>query len=80
MTELEYLHREFVIPKEVRGQRNDHPWWLKAKGDRIEGGRWEWVGHRTKVAGKWRQLYLNSNKKKRKKSEWRMLQCREGPD
>ena len=31
---------------------------------RIEGGRWEWVGWRKVVAGKWRQLCLNNNKKK----------------
>ena len=34
--------------------------WTKPKGGRIEGGR-------AKVeAGKWRQLYLNNNKKRKK--------------
>ena len=36
----------------------------KAKEDRFEGGRWEWVGQgKAWGMGKWRQLYLNSNKK-----------------
>ena len=37
----------------------------KAKGGKIEGGRWGWVGQGKVVAGKWRQLYLNNNKKKK---------------
>ena len=36
----------------------------KAKGGRIEGGRWEWVELGKVVVGKWRQLSLNNNKKK----------------
>ena len=40
--------------------------WTKPKKGRIEGGRWEWVGHGG-VWGKWRQLYLNNNKKLNKK-------------
>ena len=35
----------------------------KAKGGRIEGGRWGWLGQRGVVRGKCRQLYLNNNKK-----------------
>ena len=35
----------------------------KAKGGRIEGGKWGWVGQRWVKGGKWRQLYLNNNKK-----------------
>ena len=38
--------------------------WTKPKGGRIEGGRWGWLGWRGVVWGKWRQLYLNINKKK----------------
>ena len=38
-----------------------------AKGGGIEGGRWVWVGQRKVVVGKWRQLYLNINKKRGKK-------------
>ena len=41
--------------------------WTKPKVGGIEGGRWGWVGQGRVVAGKWRQLYLNSNKKKKKK-------------
>ena len=37
--------------------------WTKPKGGRIEGGRWGWVGQQGVVGGKWRQLYLNNNKK-----------------
>ena len=37
--------------------------WTKPKGDRIEGGRWGWVGQGKVVAAKRRQLYLNNNKK-----------------
>ena len=36
----------------------------KAKGGRIKGGRQGWVGHGEGVGGKWRQLYLNNNRKK----------------
>ena len=36
--------------------------WKKSKGGRIEGGRWGWVGQGIVVVGKWRQLYLNTNK------------------
>ena len=35
----------------------------KAKG-RIKGGKWGWLGGR---GGEWRQLYLNNNKKNKKK-------------
>ena len=35
----------------------------KPKGVRIEGGRWGSVGQGRAVGGKWRQLYLNNNKK-----------------
>ena len=37
----------------------------KAKGGRIEGGRQGWVGWGWVVRGKWRQLQLNNNKKKK---------------
>ena len=37
--------------------------WTKAKWGRIEGGRWGWVEQGGVVGGKWRQLYLNCNKK-----------------
>ena len=37
--------------------------WKKPKGDRMEGGRWGWVGWGGVVRGKWRQLYFNNNKK-----------------
>ena len=40
--------------------------WTKPKGVRIEGGRWGWLGQEV-VRGKWRQLYLNNNKKNVKK-------------
>ena len=40
--------------------------WTKSKGGRIEGGRWGWVGQGRVVEGKWRQLYLNNNKKRKK--------------
>ena len=30
---------------------------------RVEGGRWGLVGWRRVVVGKWRQLYMNNNKK-----------------
>ena len=42
----------------------------KAKGGRIEGGRWGWLGWLGVVRGKWRHLYLNNNKKERKKEKW----------
>ena len=35
----------------------------KAKAGRIEGGRWGWLGWGGWWGGKWRQLYLNNNKK-----------------
>ena len=35
----------------------------KAKGCSFEGGRWGWVGWGNRVDRKWRQLYLNNNKK-----------------
>ena len=37
--------------------------WTKPKGGRIKGGDWGWLGWREVVGGKWRQLYLNNNKK-----------------
>ena len=40
-----------------------------AKGDGTEDGRWAWVGWGKVVVGKWRQLYLNINKKKSIKKE-----------
>ena len=36
-------------------------------GGRIEGGRWGWLVWGDVVGEKWRQLYLNSNKKKERK-------------
>ena len=33
----------------------------KPRGDRIEGGKWGWLGWGAVVEGKWRQLYLNKN-------------------
>ena len=35
----------------------------KAKGGRIKGGRWGWMGQGGVQGGKWRQLYLNNSKK-----------------
>ena len=35
----------------------------KPKGSMIEGGRWGWLRWEEVVGGKWRQLYLNNNKK-----------------
>ena len=35
----------------------------KAKRGRFEGGRWGWMGWGVVMRGKWRQLYLNKNKK-----------------
>ena len=37
-----------------------------AKGGRIEGGSWGWVGQGGVVGGKWRSLYLNNNTKIKK--------------
>ena len=42
--------------------------WTKPKGGRIEGGRWRWVGWGEAVVGKWRQLYLNDNKKRKREN------------
>ena len=43
--------------KRTHRQRQCRGWW-----DRIEGGRWVWVGWgRVVGVGKWRQLYLNNN-------------------
>ena len=39
----------------------------KPNWGRIEGGKWEWVGQGKVVEGKWRQLYLNKNKRKKKR-------------
>ena len=36
----------------------------KAKGGSIKGGRWGLLGWEGVVDRKWRQLYLNNNKKK----------------
>ena len=36
---------------------------------RVEGGRWQWVGWEKVVVGKWKQLYLNNNKKKREREK-----------
>ena len=38
-------------------------------GDRIDGGRWGWMGQGKVVAGKWRQLYLNNNKKRKRRKD-----------
>ena len=35
----------------------------KDKGGRFEGGKWRWVGWGGMVGLKWKQLYLNNNKK-----------------
>ena len=37
--------------------------WTKPKRSRIKGGKWGLLGWRGAVGGKWRQLYLNNNKK-----------------
>ena len=37
--------------------------WTKPKGGRIKGGKWGWLGWWGVVEEKWRQLYLNNNKK-----------------
>ena len=40
--------------------------WTKPKGGRIKGGKWRGLGWGVVVGRKWRQLYLNNNKKKEK--------------
>ena len=40
--------------------------WAKPKQGKIKGVRWGWVGWVKVVAGKWRQLYLNNIKKRKK--------------
>ena len=35
----------------------------------FEGGRWGWVGQGKVVARKWRQLFLDNNKKRKKKKK-----------
>ena len=42
----------------------------KAKVGRFRGGRRGWVGQGAEVGGKWRQLYLNNNKKIYKYHGW----------
>ena len=37
--------------------------WTKPKRGRIKGGKRGWLGLGGVVGGKWRQLYLNNNKK-----------------
>ena len=48
----------------------------KPNGGRIESGRWQWVWW-GRVVGKWRQMYLNFNKKWFKKlfSESKLVNC-----
>ena len=41
----------------------------KAKGGGIEGGRWGWLGSGKWWGEKWRQLYLNNNKKEKEKEK-----------
>ena len=41
--------------------------WTKPKWGRMEDGRWGWVEQGKVAVGKWRQLYLNNNKKMIKK-------------
>ena len=48
--------------------------WAKPKGGRTEGGRWGWVGQGKVVAGKWRQLYLNNNKKKSAQGKYKEME------
>ena len=36
------------------------------KAGRIKGGRWGWLGLGGVMGGKWRQLYLNNKKLKKK--------------
>ena len=48
----------------------------KAKGDRIKGGRWRWLGWGMVGGGKWGQLCLSNNKiikKKEKASDFLKL-------
>ena len=54
------------LPSPLKENMIERDWtpWEKPKGGRIEGGSsgcGEWG---TVVAGKWRQLYLNNNKKR----------------
>ena len=37
--------------------------WTKPKRGRIKGGKWGWLGSGGVVGGKWRQLFLNNDKK-----------------
>ena len=55
-------------PKKVEGWKGAclKDTWTKPKGGRIEDGRRGWVQQRGVVGGKWRQLYLNNNKKEKK--------------
>ena len=39
----------------------------KAKGGRIKGGKWGWLGWGVVMGGKLRQMYLSNNKKNVKK-------------
>ena len=49
--------------KSCQGPCRKNPW-TKPKGGKTEGGKWGWVGGGGKVvAGKWRPLYMNNNKK-----------------
>ena len=41
--------------------------WTKPEWGRIKGGKWGWLGWEGLVGRKWRQLYLNNNKKCGKK-------------
>ena len=43
--------------------------WTKPKRGRTKVGRWGWLGWGGVVGGKWRQLYLNNNKKCGKRKE-----------
>ena len=38
----------------------------KSKGGQDQGGKWGWLEWGRVVEGKWRKLYLNSNKKVKK--------------
>ena len=40
--------------------------WGRAKGGGIEDGSWAWAGWGKAMLGKWRQLYSNISKKKKK--------------
>ena len=50
-----------------KGERLSEPYikdtWKKPKGYRIKGGKWGWLRWKGVVGGKWRQIYLNNNKK-----------------